>query len=124
MLTPERSLEIQTLLGANIRMVLDECTPYPATHEQADQSMQLSMRWAERSKRAFETYDAGAGDAVFGIVQGGVYEDLRHQSAQELQQIGFDGYAIGGLAVGEGHEKCSKFSISLPQCCHKIIQDI
>ena len=108
MLTPERSLEIQTLLGANIRMVLDECTPYPATHEQADQSMQLSMRWAERSKRAFETYDAGVGDAVFGIVQGGVYEDLRHQSAQELQQIGFDGYAIGGLAVGEGHEEMLK----------------
>lgn len=104
MLTPERSIEIQTLLGANIRMVLDECTPFPATHEQAETSMQLSMRWAERSKNAFADYDAGAGDALFGIVQGGVYEDLRHQSAAMLQDIGFDGYAVGGLAVGEGHE--------------------
>ena len=104
MLTPERSIEIQTLLGANIRMVLDECTPFPATHEQADASMHLSMRWAERSKAAFATYDAGVGDALFGIVQGGVYEDLRHQSAAMLQEIGFDGYAVGGLAVGEGQE--------------------
>lgn len=104
MLTPERSIEIQTLLGANIRMVLDECTPFPATHEQAETSMQLSMRWAERSKNAFADYDAGAGDAVFGIVQGGVYEDLRYQSAAMLQDIGFDGYAVGGLAVGEGHD--------------------
>ena len=104
MLTPERSIEIQTLLGANIRMVLDECTPFPATHAQAEKSMQLSMRWAGRSKVAFAQYDAGVGDALFGIVQGGVYEDLRHQSAAELQQIGFDGYAVGGLAVGEGQE--------------------
>ena len=81
MLTPERSIEIQTLLGANIRMVLDECTPYPATEAEAATSMQLSMRWAERSKTAFAIYDAGAGDALFGIVQGGVYENLRHQSA-------------------------------------------
>jgi queuine tRNA-ribosyltransferase len=102
MLTPERSIEIQTLLGANIRMVLDECTPYPATEAEAATSMQLSMRWAERSKTAFAIYDAGAGDALFGIVQGGVYENLRHQSAAGLQQIGFDGYAVGGLAVGEG----------------------
>jgi queuine tRNA-ribosyltransferase len=104
MLTPERSIEIQTVLGANIRMVLDECTPFPATHEQAETSMQLSMRWAARSKNAFADYDAGAGDALFGIVQGGVYEDLRHQSAAMLQDIGFDGYAVGGLAVGEGHD--------------------
>ena len=104
MLTPERSIEIQTLLGANIRMVLDECTPFPATHEQAESSMQLSMRWAARSKKAFGEYDAGEGDALFGIVQGGVYEDLRHQSAAALQDIGFDGYAVGGLAVGEGHD--------------------
>ena len=104
MLTPERSIEIQTLLGANIRMVLDECTLFPATHEQAEVSMQLSMRWAERSKTAFAKYDAGLGDALFGIVQGGVYEDLRHRSIEELQQIGFDGYAVGGLAVGEGQE--------------------
>lgn len=105
MLTPERSIEIQTLLGANIRMVLDECTPYPATHEEAEKSMHLSMRWAGRSKAAFAQYDAGLGDALFGIVQGGVYEDLRHASAAELQQIGFDGYAVGGLAVGEGQEQ-------------------
>lgn len=104
MLTPERSIEIQTLLGANIRMVLDECTPFPATHEQAESSMQLSMRWAMRSKTTFAEYDAGIGDALFGIVQGSVYEDLRHQSIADLQQIGFDGYAVGGLAVGEGQE--------------------
>ena len=104
MLTPERSIEIQTLLGANIRMVLDECTLFPATHEQAEVSMQLSMRWAERSKTAFAKYDAGLGDALFGIVQGSVYEDLRHRSIEKLQQIGFDGYAVGGLAVGEGQE--------------------
>ena len=102
MLTPERSIEIQTLLGANIRMVLDECTPFPATHEQAETSMQLSMRWAERSKAAFGQYDAGEGDALFGIVQGSTYEDLRHASAARLMDIGFDGYAVGGLAVGEG----------------------
>ena len=104
MLTPERSVEIQTLLGANIRMVLDECTPFPATHEQAETSMQLSMRWAERCKNAFAEYDAGVGDALFGIVQGSVYEDLRHQSITDLQNIGFDGYAVGGLAVGEGQD--------------------
>ena len=102
MLTPERSIEIQTLLGANIRMVLDECTPFPATHEQAETSMHLSMRWAERSKVAFAKYDAGEGDALFGIVQGSTYEDLRHASAARLMDIGFDGYAVGGLAVGEG----------------------
>ncbi len=103
MLTPERSIEIQTLLGANIRMVLDECTSFPATHEVAQTSMHLSTRWAARSKTAFEKYDAGNGDALFGIVQGGVYEDLRHESADALIDIGFDGYAVGGLAVGEGH---------------------
>ena len=105
MLTPERSIEIQTLLGANIRMVLDECTSFPATHEVAQTSMHLSTRWAARSKTAFEKYDAGKGDALFGIVQGGVYEDLRHESAGALNDIGFDGYAVGGLAVGEGHEE-------------------
>ena len=105
MLTPERSIEIQTLLGANIRMVLDECTSFPATHEVAQTSMHLSTRWAVRSKTAFEKYDAGKGDALFGIVQGGVYEDLRHESAGALIDIGFDGYAVGGLAVGEGHEE-------------------
>ena len=105
MLTPERSIEIQTLLGANIRMVLDECTSFPATHEVAQTSMHLSARWAARSKSAFEKFDAGQGDALFGIVQGGVYEDLRNESAGALIDIGFDGYAVGGLAVGEGHEE-------------------
>ena len=105
MLTPERSIEIQTLLGANIRMVLDECTSFPATHEVAKSSMHLSTRWAARSKTAFEKYDAGKGDALFGIVQGGVYEDLRHESAAALIDVGFDGYAVGGLAVGEGHDE-------------------
>jgi len=113
MLTPERSIEIQTLLGANIRMVLDECTPFPAPHAQAEKSMHLSMRWAGRSKAAFQHYDSGPDEtglsnALFGIVQGGVYEDLRHQSAAELEQIGFDGYAVGGLAVGEGQEQMLK----------------
>ncbi len=100
-LTPERAMEIQHLLGSDISMVLDECTPYPATEQQAADSMRLSMRWAERSKRAFVKRD---GHAVFGIVQGGVYPKLREESAAALKAIGFDGYAVGGLAVGEGQE--------------------
>ena len=108
MLTPERSIEIQTLLGANIRMILDECTPFPATEKQARDSMALSMRWAERSKKAFQLYDKGEGDALFGIVQGGVYENLRLESVSNLLDIGFDGYAVGGLAVGEGQEEMLK----------------
>jgi queuine tRNA-ribosyltransferase len=82
-------------------MALDECTPHPATHEQAASSLGLSMRWAERSKRAFA---ARPGYALFGIVQGGVHLDLRTRSVEELSAMGFDGYAIGGLAVGEGQE--------------------
>jgi queuine tRNA-ribosyltransferase len=101
MLSPERSMEIQHLLGSDITMIFDECTPFPATHEQAKHSMELSLRWAERSKNAFTPRE---GYGLFGIVQGGVYEDLRHASSEGLQQIGFDGYAIGGLAVGEGQE--------------------
>ncbi|MEC8316302.1 MAG: tRNA guanosine(34) transglycosylase Tgt [Pseudomonadota bacterium] len=108
MLTPERSIEIQTLLGANIRMILDECTPFPATEKQARDSMALSTRWAERSKKAFQLYDEGKGDALFGIVQGGVYENLRLESVSNLLDIGFDGYAVGGLAVGEGQEEMLK----------------
>lgn len=99
MLTPERAVEIQHLLGSDITMVLDECTPFPATHEQAKSSMELSMRWAKRCK---EVFDPRAGYLLFGIVQGGVYPDLRKISAEALQAIGFGGYAIGGLAVGEG----------------------
>ncbi len=100
-LTPERAIEIQCLLGADIQMAFDECTPFPATHAEAESSMQLSMRWAERSKRAFED-KARPGHALFGIVQGGVYPDLRTASVQALRALDFPGYAIGGLAVGEG----------------------
>jgi len=100
-LTPERAIEVQCLLGADIQMVLDECTPFPATREEASASLDLSLRWAERSKRAFATR-AAPGQALFGIVQGSVYPDLRELSANALVEIGFDGYAIGGLAVGEG----------------------
>lgn len=101
-LTPERSIEIQHLLDSNITMVLDECTPYPATEEQTAESMRLSMRWAERSKAAFQPRD---GYGLFGIVQGGVIPELRLESAKALIDIGFDGYAVGGLAVGEGQEE-------------------
>ena len=100
-LTPERSMDIQRMLDANITMAFDECTPFPATVEQAAQSMQLSMRWAARSKDAFVERN---GYGLFGIVQGGVYRELREQSCEALKTLGFDGYAIGGLAVGEGQE--------------------
>jgi queuine tRNA-ribosyltransferase len=98
-LTPERSVEIQHLLDSNITMVLDECTAYPATREQAESSMAMSMRWAARCKAAFSKRP---GYGLFGIVQGSVYPELRHRSVDALTEIGFDGYAIGGLAVGEG----------------------
>lgn len=101
-LTPERSIEIQLLLGADIIMQLDECLKLPATAAEMERAMQLSLRWAERSKRAFE--QAPAGHALFGIVQGGDNAELRQQSARGLIGIGFDGYAIGGLAVGEPQE--------------------
>jgi queuine tRNA-ribosyltransferase len=100
-LTPERAIEIQCLLGADIQMVLDECTPFPAERAEVENSMELSRRWAERSKRAFQAL-AEPGQSLFGIVQGGVHPDLRQRSAGALIAIGFDGYAIGGLAVGEG----------------------
>jgi queuine tRNA-ribosyltransferase len=105
LITPERSMEIQRLLGSDIVMVFDECTPYPATHAEAEKSMLLSMRWAKRSRSGFDAGTDHAGrSALFGIVQGGMYPDLRAASAAALQQIGFDGYAVGGLAVGEGQE--------------------
>lgn len=100
-LTPEYSMQIQHKLDSNITMVLDECTPFPATEDEANLSMQRSMRWAKRSKDAFVKRD---GYGLFGIVQGGIYPHLRQQSAAMLQDIGFDGYAVGGLAVGEGQE--------------------
>lgn len=101
LLTPERSMQIQHLLDADITMAFDECTPFPATHEQAADSMRLSMRWARRSRDAFVERP---GYGLFGIVQGGIHQDLRTESAEALRGIGFDGYAIGGLAVGEGQE--------------------
>lgn len=100
-LTPERSMEIQALLGSDIVMSFDECTPHPATHEVARKSMELSMRWAQRSRDAFGDRP---GHALFGIQQGSTFEDLRQQSADALKGIEFDGYAVGGLAVGEGQE--------------------
>lgn len=104
-LSPERSIEIQKLLGSDIVMCFDECTPYPTTKVEAETSMSMSMRWAKRSRDAF-------GDrpehALFGIQQGSTFRDLREQSAEKLSEIGFDGYAIGGLAVGEGQEQMFK----------------
>src|SRR5262245_34588618 len=104
LLTPEESMRIQRSLGADVAMVFDECTPYPSTERETGESMRLSLRWAERSRRAF---DAGAraadgnSNALFGIVQGGMFERLRDESLAALKDIGFDGYAIGGLSVGE-----------------------
>ncbi|MGZ8217550.1 tRNA guanosine(34) transglycosylase Tgt [Methylomagnum sp.] len=99
-LGPEESMAVQRALGSDIVMIFDECTPYPATHEQAADSMRLSLRWAERSRLAHGDNPA----ALFGIVQGGMYEALRLESVTGLKAIGFDGYAIGGLSVGEPKE--------------------
>lgn len=98
-LTPEESMRIQTVLNSDIVMIFDECTPYPATHTEARLSMEMSMRWARRSRDSFDAL--GNNNGLFGIVQGGMYEDLRDVSLQGLEDIGFDGYAIGGLSVGE-----------------------
>lgn len=100
-LTPERSIDIQRLLDADITMSFDECTPYPATEKEAATSMRLSMRWARRSRDAFVERP---GYGIFGIVQGGIHADLRAESVAALTDIGFHGYAVGGLAVGEGQE--------------------
>ena len=100
---PEESMKIQKDLGSDIVMIFDECTPYPADKKTADQSMQLSLRWAKRSKDAHKQLNNN--NALFGIVQGGMYEDLRSESAAALIEIGFDGYAIGGLSVGEPKEE-------------------
>ncbi|KAF0101887.1 MAG: tgt [bacterium] len=100
MLSPEKSMQIQRVLDADIVMIFDECTPYPADWETAKQSMELSLRWAERSKAAHD----GNPNALFAIVQGGMYEDLRERSLDRLAEIGFDGYALGGLSVGEPKE--------------------
>ena len=100
LLTPEESMRIQNVLHSDIAMVFDECLAYPATERQAAESMRLSLRWAARSKKAWQS-----GNALFGIVQGGVYPELRAESVDGLRNIGFDGYAIGGLAVGEPKEE-------------------
>ena len=100
-LTPEYSMEIQRLLGSDIVMCFDECTPYPATEMEARKSMDLSMRWADRSRNAFGDRP---GYALFGIQQGSTFKDMREESAQKLIDLDFDGYAVGGLAVGEGQE--------------------
>ncbi|MDA7826247.1 tRNA guanosine(34) transglycosylase Tgt [Porticoccaceae bacterium] len=97
---PEKSMQVQRDLGSDVVMIFDECTPYPATEKQANDSMQLSLRWAERSKKAHGDNPS----ALFGIVQGGMYETLRDESMAGLEEIGFDGYAIGGLSVGEPKE--------------------
>ena len=98
-LSPEVSMQIQKVLDSDIAMIFDECTPYPATEKVASDSMELSLRWATRSRRAFD--DLQNPNSLFGIVQGSVYENLRRRSAAGLVEIGFDGYAVGGLAVGE-----------------------
>ena len=105
-LSPERAMEIQRLLGSDIQMVLDECPALPAEKPVIEKSVAMSMRWAKRSKDAFgqQTDEEKVGRACFGIVQGGTYADLRQRSATELMEIGFDGYAVGGLAVGEGQQ--------------------
>jgi queuine tRNA-ribosyltransferase len=100
-LTPESAVDIQRQLDADVTMVLDECTSFPATEDQAAASMRLSMTWAQRSKDAFSVRP---GYGLFGIVQGSTYADLREESAKALTDIGFDGYAVGGLAIGEGQE--------------------
>ncbi|MFT7561821.1 MAG: queuine tRNA-ribosyltransferase [Flavobacteriales bacterium] len=108
-LNPEIAVQVQRDLGSDIVMIFDECTPYPATEKEARDSMELSLRWAKRSKDAHEGNPA----ALFGIVQGGMYEDLREESLAGLEQIGFDGYAIGGLSVGEPKEDMVRILDSL-----------
>jgi queuine tRNA-ribosyltransferase len=116
-LTPERSIEMQDALGADVAMVFDECTPYPADHATARQSLQLSLRWAARSHAAFAALqrERDNDSALFGIVQGGVHHDLRHESLAGLQAIDFPGYALGGLAVGEPeHERLAVLEALAP----------
>lgn len=107
-LTPEISIEVQHDLNADVAMIFDECTPYPATQAEARESMELSLRWARRSRDRFDELKAAEpdrGEALFGIVQGGIYDNLRRESLNGLTAIGFDGYAVGGLAVGEPEEE-------------------
>jgi queuine tRNA-ribosyltransferase len=110
-LGPEEAMRIQRVLDSDIAMIFDECTGYPATRDHASESMQLSLRWAERSKRAH----GESPNALFGIVQGGMYEDLREESLAGLVGIGFDGYAIGGVSVGEPKEDMARIVEHLPR---------
>ena len=115
-LTPEKAIQVQTNLASDIVMVLDECTEHPATLDQARVSMELSMRWAQRSKLEFERRAPNVlnPDAkLFGIVQGGMYGDLRRESLQALTDIGFDGYAVGGLSVGESKEEMDQVMVEI-----------
>jgi queuine tRNA-ribosyltransferase len=107
-LTPETSMQVQHDLDADIAMIFDECTPYPVSEDEARESMELSLRWADRSRRHFDELkdqEADRGEALFGIVQGGIFDPLRDESLSKLCEIGFDGYAIGGLAVGETEDE-------------------
>jgi queuine tRNA-ribosyltransferase len=116
MLSPEKAMQVQRDLGSDIVMIFDECTPYPATEKEARDSMELSLRWAKRSKE-------GHGDnpsALFGIIQGGMYPELREISQKGLEEIGFDGYALGGLSVGEPKEEMIKI---LDHCAYKMPED-
>jgi queuine tRNA-ribosyltransferase len=117
-LSPEKSMEVQHELNSDIAMIFDECTPYPATEDEARISMALSFRWALRSRKRFDELrdaDAARGEALFGIVQGGIYDELRRESLDGLTDIGFDGYAVGGLAVGEPeHERLAVIDHLMP----------
>jgi len=118
-LTPEKSIEVQHDLASDVTMIFDECTPYPASESEARESMQLSLRWAGRSRQRFDELrdaDPKRGEALFGIVQGGIYDNLREESLEGLRKIGFDGYAIGGLAVGEPeHERIAVLDELMPK---------
>src|SRR6266496_2451307 len=123
-LTPELSMQIQRTLDADIAMVFDECTPYPGSRDKVASSMQLSLRWAARSKAAHED----SANALFGIVQGGMFEDLREESLDGLCRIGFDGYAIGGLSVGEPKEEMQRIeahiAARLPADCPRYLMGV
>ena len=112
-LSPEISMDIQHTLNSDIVMIFDECTPYPATHEEAQKSLQLSLRWAKRCKKQHHDVLKNK-NALFGIIQGGMYEDLRDESLNGLKEIDFDGFAIGGLSVGEPKEEMIKVLDYLP----------
>lgn len=117
-LSPEKSMEIQYDLGSDIVMIFDECTPYPADRDYAKKSMELSLRWSKRSRQRFD--ELNNRNALFGIIQGSVYEDLRDESLKGLVDIGFDGYAVGGLAVGEPKEDMHRI---LEHICPQIPED-